>query len=79
MYKRHYEAVCSIYYICTLSNKLKCKQRVIVEKGKPYKIRFKGPGHNHSRLAYCGPRTNITSLQAAETVKSMEMLFSEHD
>jgi hypothetical protein len=51
-YKRHYETATSIYWICTLSNKLKCKQRVIAEKEKPYAIRFKGKGHNHDLSDY---------------------------
>lgn len=51
-YKRHYETASSIYWICTLSNKLKCKQRVIAEKDKPYSIRFKGKGHNHDLADY---------------------------
>lgn len=51
-YKRHYETATSIYWICTLSNKLKCKQRVIADKEKPYSIRFKGKGHNHDLSDY---------------------------
>lgn len=52
LYKRHYETLNSVYWICNLSNKLKCKQRVIAEKGKPFVVRFKGPGHNHSFKEY---------------------------
>lgn len=52
IYKRHYETQNSIYWICTLSNKLKCKQRAIAEKDKPYSIRFKGKGHNHALTEY---------------------------
>lgn len=52
MYKRHYETSNSVYWICTLSNKYKCKQRVIAEIGKPFNVRFKGPGHNHSSFDY---------------------------
>lgn len=51
-YKRHYETGTSIYWICTLASKLKCKQRVIAEKDKPYSIRFKGKGHNHDLADY---------------------------
>jgi hypothetical protein len=35
-----------------LSNRLKCKQRVITENGKPYAIKFKGKPHNHGLEAY---------------------------
>lgn len=52
MYKRHYETTNSVYWICTLSNKYKCKQRVIAERGKQFNIRFKGPGHNHDLSEY---------------------------
>lgn len=52
MYKRHYETENSVYWICTLANKLKCKQRVIAEKSEPVNIRFKGPGHNHTAAEY---------------------------
>lgn len=45
----------SSYWICTLSNKFKCKMRVIAERGKPFCVRFKGPGHNHSELEYNQP------------------------
>lgn len=62
IYKRHYEAASSIYWICTLSNRLKCRHRVIVEKDKPYAICFKGKGHNHDVSDY-------QQLQRARRVK----------
>lgn len=52
LYKRHYEAHNSVYWICTLTNKYKCKQRVIADKANPYNVRFKGPGHNHDEFEY---------------------------
>lgn len=61
IYKRHYETPNSVYYICTLSNKLKCKQRVIAEKDKPYSIRFKGKGHNHGLIDYSITTKHIPS------------------
>lgn len=54
-YKRHYETPTSVYWICTLSNKMKCKQRVIAEKGRPFNVRFKGAGHNHTIDEYQRP------------------------
>lgn len=74
MYKRHYETANSVYWICTLSNKLKCKQRVIAEKDNPFKIRFKGPGHNHSLLDYqslvASQKATIMHIKSEEIIDS---------
>lgn len=68
-YKRHYETSNSVYWICTLSNKLKCKQRVIAGKGKPFHIRFKGPGHNHDIKDYQQSFVKVSSgMKVVETV-----------
>lgn len=66
-YKRHYETSNSIYWICTLSNKLKCRQRVIAEKDKPYTIRFKGKGHNHDLAEYLNLSRNRKKHEDTET------------
>lgn len=73
MYKRHYETTNSVYWICTLSNKYKCKQRVIAEMGKPFNIRFKGPGHNHSLRDY---QSLLPSQKAS--VASVKSMFDAH-
>lgn len=76
IYKRHYETANSVYYICTLSNKLRCKQRVIAEKDKPYSIRFKGKEHNHGLLDYSISTKQIpTKLEPMDT---LSLVFEDH-
>lgn len=73
MYKRHYETAVSVYWICTLSNRYKCKQRVIAEKGKPYGVRFKGPGHNHSLYDYHQGYQKSTPIVEFKPMNLMKM------
>lgn len=76
IYKRHYETANSVYYICTLSNKLRCKQRVIAEKDKPYSIRFKGKEHNHGLLDYSISTKQIpTKMEPTDT---LSLVFDDH-
>lgn len=64
IYKRHYETTNSVYYICTLNNKLRCKQRVITERNKPYSIRFKGKGHNHGLQDYASASKSSSKMDS---------------
>ena len=68
-----------MYFICTLSNKLRCKQRVIAEKGKPYSIRFKGQGHNHGLDEYypCSAKPSAMKISKYESLKSPEIIVEE--
>lgn len=78
MYKRHYETSNSVYWICTLANKWKCKQRVIAEKRKPFSIRFKGPGHNHSLLDYHTSTAYASIANSGPQVK-VDLLYSDNE
>lgn len=61
------------YWICTLSNKYKCKMRVIAEHGKPFCVRFKGPGHNHGSMDYSQSFQKSSMLM--EGIKTESMLM----
>lgn len=76
-FKRHYETSNSIYYICTLNNKLRCKQRVIVERDKPFVIKFKGKSHCHDLDAY-GPLPLIRNIMTEKMIK-YESVFQDDD
>lgn len=52
IYKKHYETATSLYWTCTLSNKLKCRVRAITDLESPSEVRFNGKMHNHTEDDY---------------------------
>lgn len=75
VYKRHYKTANSVYWICTLNNKHKCKQRVISERENPFAIKFKGPGHNHGSDEY--GNSNRSGIQRSMHGIKGEICFKE--
>lgn len=63
------------YWICTLNNRLKCKQRVIIDKDKEYNIKMKGNGHNHLIEQYSLLKNNLTKTED----RGVSMLLKPED
>lgn len=69
IYKKHYETATSLYWTCTLSNKLKCRVRAITDLESPSEVRFNGKMHNHTEDDY------LKGYKTAHVIHSSSMSF----